>query len=321
MVWKQLIRKTALDVDRPTFIIGCPRSGTTIFAELVSSHPFFAWPSQYVNRFSKMLGLAALSRVYDMPFVGEWLWRHPGMRFVPHPVEAWHLFRSLDEAFYPMPRSSPEVQAELGQASAEVSARFRRAVCLLQRYQHKHRFVAKYTNKPRVRYLSSIFPDAKFLHILRDGRAVVHSLRQKALQEGWMLPDERMRWMDVFPSEWKETILKSDDPLVAFLACYSCHIVERIERQLAEISPDRRMTIRYEQFVTEPIPTFRRVCAFVDVPWSPRFGRLVRAKRLTNRDYKWKHGLSNQQIDILDQILDSWERQRTVEQGQKREVL
>lgn len=56
-----------MNVEKPVFILGCPRSGTTIFMNILSFHPCFSWPSQYINRWPSSTRLAVLSRVHDVP--------------------------------------------------------------------------------------------------------------------------------------------------------------------------------------------------------------------------------------------------------------
>ena len=43
-------------------------------------------------------------------------------------------------------------------------------------FHGKKKFAAKLTGPSRMHYLNSIFPDSRFVHIIRDGRAVVNSL-------------------------------------------------------------------------------------------------------------------------------------------------
>ena len=66
-------------------------------------------------------------------------------------------------------------------ATPEERERVRRLVGKLLRYQGKLRFATKITGPARIGYLASIFPDAQFVWLVRDGRDFVTS----ALQRGW----------------------------------------------------------------------------------------------------------------------------------------
>ena len=62
-----------------------------------------------------------------------------------------------------------------------MSAYFRKKVLQVQNLWDRPRFVNKnLQNSFRVRLLNLIFPDAKFIHIIRDGRAVAFSISKKA---------------------------------------------------------------------------------------------------------------------------------------------
>lgn len=52
----------------------------------------------------------------------------------------------------------------------------------------RNRLLFKITGWPRVGFLHEIFEDAKFIHLIRDGRAVAYSLLQQPWWEGWRGP-------------------------------------------------------------------------------------------------------------------------------------
>lgn len=61
-------------IDQPIFIIGCPRSGTTVALEIMALHPQLAWVSNYINRFPNRLQLSSLNRIYELPKWGKQLY-------------------------------------------------------------------------------------------------------------------------------------------------------------------------------------------------------------------------------------------------------
>lgn len=187
-----------------------------------------------------------------------------------------------------------------------ITQKFRKSVGSLQAYQGKNRFIAKYTNKPRIKYLNSIFPDAKFVHILRDGNATVNSLYNRVKKAGWIAPSERKQWIKVFPKDWQEGIHRSTEPDITFLAYYYRHIVTRIFEQQKWLNESRTITVRYKGFTTSPMEAFRSVCDFLEVPWTKRFKTHIRSNRLESRNYKWEKNLSSQQIEEMEDILDGF---------------
>ncbi len=83
--------------------------------------------------------------------------------------------------------------------------------------------------------LYSIFPRAKFIQVLRDGRDVALSQRQI----GWCSNNSFVLARDW---RWKTTL---------------CHKVGRV------LGPDRYLELRYEDLVHDPDSSLRRACEFL----------------------------------------------------------
>jgi hypothetical protein len=163
------------NVRQPIFFIGMPRSGTTVAFEAFARHPDLAWPSNYTANFPRMPQLNFVRRILDtrrVRMIGHksQYGRHRlGNRFLPMPNEAYEFWNRY---------AHPEFARDYMQVPADPPQRARlvRAVRSLVAWQGKGRFAAKLTGPPRIRFLASAFPDAIFDHVVRDGRAVVHSL-------------------------------------------------------------------------------------------------------------------------------------------------
>jgi len=56
-------------IERPIFVIGTGRSGTTLFFHLLALHPDLAWFSNFGNRWYRHAWPALLSRIRDAPEV------------------------------------------------------------------------------------------------------------------------------------------------------------------------------------------------------------------------------------------------------------
>jgi omega-hydroxy-beta-dihydromenaquinone-9 sulfotransferase len=296
------MKKNNRDIN-PIFIIGCPRSGTTIFTDILSYHKDFSWPSQYVNMFSKYPHLSFFSRIYDMPFIGNKLKRIKKKKILPYPIESMNFFNSIDSNFYPLPRSSIKVQQDSILPSEKIIKEFQKKVDIIKKYQGKHWFIAKYAGKSRIRYLNTIFPQSYFIHILRDGRGVVNSLYTKMIYEGWIADEERKNWIETFPQEWKSIISASSDPTISFLCYYYKHIVNRIKEEQAKLPKERTMTICYDEFNSEPIKTFKKLCNNLEIDYTKDFEEYILSKGLKNYNYKWKKNLSHSQKKELKKIL------------------
>jgi hypothetical protein len=64
-------RKLAHNIDRPIFIIGAPRSGTTILLDILAGNEGVSWISNYVNSAPSETWRSVINRLYDVPIIGK----------------------------------------------------------------------------------------------------------------------------------------------------------------------------------------------------------------------------------------------------------
>ncbi|XP_038215453.1 protein-tyrosine sulfotransferase isoform X2 [Zerene cesonia] len=94
-------------------------------------------------------------------------------------------------------------------------------------------------------YALELFPNAKFIFMVRDGRATVHSIiTRKVTITGFDLSSYRQCL-----SKWNRA-------------------VETMYQQCRSLGRARCLLVRYEALVLEPARTMRQVLAFLDVPWD-----------------------------------------------------
>ncbi|XP_059061256.1 protein-tyrosine sulfotransferase [Achroia grisella] len=94
-------------------------------------------------------------------------------------------------------------------------------------------------------YVLELFPNAKFLFMVRDGRATVHSIITR-----------------------KVTITGFD--LTSYRQCLTKwnHAVELMYQQCKTMGPSKCLMVRYESLVQAPEVTLRRVLSFLELPWD-----------------------------------------------------
>jgi len=94
-------------------------------------------------------------------------------------------------------------------------------------------------------YLSELFPQAKFIFMVRDGRATVHSIISRQVTiTGFDLTSYRQclqRWNNAIATMYDQ-----------------CQLV----------GSDRCMMVYYEQLVLHPAHWMREILEFLDVPWN-----------------------------------------------------
>ncbi|CAD7090723.1 unnamed protein product [Hermetia illucens] len=94
-------------------------------------------------------------------------------------------------------------------------------------------------------YVIELFPNAKFLFMVRDGRATVHSIiSRKVTITGFDLSSYRQCM-----TKWNRAI-------------------EVMHDQCKEIGKNQCMMVYYEQLVLHPEEWMRKILKFLDVPWN-----------------------------------------------------
>jgi len=107
--------------------------------------------------------------------------------------------------------------------------------------------------------LARIYPRARFIHVVRDGRDVVASL----LQRDWIDPATG------------DKVWCCKDPKAA--AEYWVHVVDAI-RQQGERFPDRYLEIQYADLIAHPEVVMRHVLAFLGECWEPSVLQNIQAE-------------------------------------------
>ena len=173
----------------------------------------------------------------------------------------------------------------------------------LLRYQRKARFATKITGPARIAYLSSIFPDARFVHVVRDGRAVVRSLLDVHFWGGtWR--EREVAWSgglsDAELDSWREV---GEAPLA--LAALQWRAIIRSARQEAStVAPNRYAELRYEDFVADRGRALDEVTAFCGLPASSEAHELL-AERVDPRDmnFRWREAFEPAEIELQESLI------------------
>jgi hypothetical protein len=106
------------------------------------------------------------------------------------------------------------------------------------------------------------FPDARIVHTVRDPRGVYASRLRRAQQGEWGLK-ARLPWL---PGWLVDPLLP---PIEMIYAARSWNAAATWDRRLPAELDERYLCIRFEDLVTDPEATVRRVCDFLGVPFVP----------------------------------------------------
>lgn len=283
---------------RALFLLGAPRSGTSLLYRALCLHPGAAWMSNWMRRFPASPRLAVLDRVArGMPRRRRRVWFPGGNAYVygrsrgilerafPQPVEgepilnAWGLPQSLHEGAHP-----PAVQEAL-------RILFRRILLWSGGEVVVNKRIA---NNLRVATLAAAFPAAHFVELTRDGRAVAASL---ARVDWW--PDDPLWWWDGrTPRQWEA---EGRDPWDA-CAREWLEEVSLLERSLAGLGDGRVLHLSYEDLVSDPVETLIHVAAFAGLAPSSAWVAELRELDYPDRNERWRLDLDADAVARIEAI-------------------
>jgi len=253
------------------FIGGCDRSGTTLLGDLLGSSRWAitAPESQFMHELLIHLKLGSFKTSQDAAH-----WLQDNFRFA-----AWGLELATDELEQLLTLAHPRRALE----------------AIVERYAkqyHPHKSNAdmwvdhtpdNFNYQPM---LKTLFPEARFIHIVRDGRAICASIKDL---------------------DW--------GPNNAYTA--SRHWANRLQQALTIESAegDNCYRVHYEDLVTNPRAVMIELCNFIDIPFDesilagggltlPEFTRsqhrLVGQAPQPNKAEQWKEKLSRQALREFD---------------------
>src|SRR5688500_3477688 len=182
--------------------------------------------------------------------------------------------------------------------SEEMADYFRKKILQVQNLWGRPRFVDKtLVNCFRVRLLNSLFPDAKFIHTIRDGRAVAFSILNKIDIAG-----DRFALFDV---GFKDILGDKYKPDRSELYNFGLAWAEFVKkgREANAVAQNRYYEVHYEKLVTEPYDELRNIADFCELDWYSEFEEKIPPTQ--NMNEKWKQKASKEQrIDLEESTFD-----------------
>ena len=283
----------------PVFLVGAARSGTSLLYKCLCLHPDAAYISNWVRRFPNHPGLAVLNRVpARLPSAQRRVWFGGGDnayvygsprrlldRVFPMPVEGEPLFNHC---------GVPAPGADVPAAGAAQAAPLRDAVGAITRAGGGRVFVSKrIANNWRIPTLDAAFPEARFVEIVRDGRAVAYSLSRV---EWW--PDSDLPWLGGTPRQWQEAGM---DPWELCARNWVAEL-DAVASGLDAVDPGRRLRIRYEEFVAAPQAILGQVAAFAGLRRSETWDARLVELRFPDRNESWRSRLEPALISRIEDL-------------------
>jgi hypothetical protein len=203
------------------FIVGVGRSGTTMLRLMLDAHPELTIPPEthFVPDLIDAIeaGATPEQAVEVMTAVRQWGDLHT------EPEEVLARWRELD--------------------SFEAGPALRSFYEIFSARRGKPRYGEKTPAYVRnMIKIEGVLPEARFIHVIRDGR-------------------------DVALSRWKRTLGDKDPAPAAQVAETWQRRIRRAQRHGGKV--DHYLELRYEDLVTDTEPNLRRICEFLELEWDP----------------------------------------------------
>jgi len=229
-------------VDTPIFLVGAERSGTTLLRLMLDHHPNIAFHFEF-----------ELS-VEQIPQAGEW----PSLPDYYAWLDTNRIFRESNFII------------DRGLSYPNLVRSF-----LTQKQQRDGKPIVGATVHRDFDKLTRIWPDAKFIHILRDGRDVARS----TLTMGWA----GNVW---HASQWWLN-------------------AERLWDNVRQTLPEGRwVEIKYEQLIDDPRESLTQICRFIGVPYDESTLNYSKNTTYEKPDprlkYQWKSKMSDRQVQLVE---------------------
>lgn len=269
-----------MSAPRPVlvFVLGAPRSGTSLLYRVLALHPDAAWVSGYVRRAPALPELAVLNRLAGAaPRTRARVW------FGPAGDEAYRYgqSRSLGERLFPQPVEGEPLFARRrvlpGVAGHPAQARLRGDVRRLVRASGGRVLVSKrIDHNRRVPQLAALFPGARFVVLTRDGRAVARSL----VRVDWW-QDLELWWADGATVRDHLRRGADEDDLAAR---HWVAEVEAVHEGVAHVPARQVLHVAYEELVADPATVLDGVRAHAGLGEAATWERAVRELAFPDRN-------------------------------------
>jgi hypothetical protein len=279
---RMVIDTSKVALDRPIFFLSMPRCGSSMLQDLMSAHPDVAYITNMMHQFRRSFCAAEHFRqrlgldVEGERFLGDSV--KVSSASPADPVGTWGDWLGLDP--YSLEYTEPRAD-QLGAAAKERIAEDIRRVIWCFDHGGGRRFLCKTPALlPHMRLLNDLFPDAKFIHLIRDPRMSANSLvklyrrsneqlnairaraRRRGQREDWrpFVPYPRLPRLADYVNEYGADDIRTTANLWRDGVNY-------FEERKAELG--NYLVVRYEDIVADPRSEVKRILDFCELEPVP----------------------------------------------------
>jgi hypothetical protein len=238
------IRPAQHHLHRPVFIVGCGRSGTTILGRLLSQPPSIA----YLNE----------------------------------PRDIWALDPRTDIWSEHAQTRTGQLKLTAADARPETAAALDKAFASELHRQGGGVLIEKLPiNSFRIGYIAALFPDARFIHMIRSGLEVARSIARETENPHYQWYGHNdYKWqllVDLARDRGLSLQVETAQPDMFLRGLLEWRLsVETALEALADIAQDRQLTLRYQQLIEDPVNACEALESFLDLPADPAMRQFAR---------------------------------------------
>ena len=242
-------------IEKPIFILGTGRSGTTILGIVLSMHR-------------------------DIGYLNE-------------PKAIWHLIHPHEDIIGNYSQvSDAKYRLTAEDATNEMCQRASQMFGAYLTVTRSKRLVDKYPELIfRVDFVRTLFPDARFIFLVRNGWDTCHSIATWSKRLSVQIKDEKHDWWGVDDRKWRlivEQLVKTDSVLSEMVNEIK-HFNRHLDRaaiewiltmqeglRLRHAASDDIHLVRFEDLTSEPDKTLIALCNFCELPTDNTFREYAR---------------------------------------------
>ena len=269
-----------MNINKPIFIVGIARSGTTILYDLFTKHKDTGYVERYSNK---------LHNKPNLFWLIPWMLKYQKIRYGinrPRPSEGW-VWNEFAE---------PLEYLDETKVTEKIKQYYYKIIKTELKAFNANRFVSKNPRHClRIPWLNAIFPDAKYILIWREPKAVINSNYTK-IKEEW-----EMEFRFPFKNyKGHKTLVEQFGNGSKFDACVNFYQYQQdILNKDKMLVKDRLIEMKYSDLVTQPIEMFKKLYKFAELSWYDDLLEYIPKKLEQFNDEKWKK-LPEKEKEILE---------------------
>jgi len=291
-----------VEIYKPIFIVGVPRSGTTLLYDLLACHKDVAFFSQIDLRefhHSNFMQFVYLRRrIFESR---NWPFSRDGFE-----SRVTTSFETPDEFNHFWNKYIHKTWATADDVKNSSYEEIRNEIASLLKKKNKKRFLNKSPiHSVRIGFLKKIFDDAIFINIIRDGVPVVNSMIRES---------RKIKNLDGYFGVHLKKNNQMDFDLLERHARQWIDVNTEIQNCRKFLNENQYFQIKYEDLISDPEDTIKEIFDFCELEFVNIFDGSYRRMGergnleiiptdLTNTNVKYKDELSESEIEKLHLIM------------------